>query len=74
MVQTMPYGFLDLAKDTFHAVQKPLSINDLWKEAENLGYTLKLGSTDKTPWQTLAARLYIDIKQNPNKKILDYIA
>ncbi len=60
----MGYSFFDLAKDTLKATKEPLSVNDIWKLATELGYVEKLGSTGKTPWQTLAARIYVDIRDN----------
>lgn len=62
----MRYSFLDLAKETFMIVKKPLSINDIWKTAVELGHSEKISTSGKTPWQTLGARIYMDIKQNPD--------
>jgi uncharacterized protein len=59
----MGYNFFDLAKETFKAVKKPLSINELWKRAVELGIADKIKTSGKTPWQTLGARIYMDIKQ-----------
>jgi hypothetical protein len=47
-------------------VKKPLAINDIWNEAVALGLVAKVGTSGKTPWQTLSARIYVDIKQNPD--------
>lgn len=66
----MSYTFCDLAKDTFIAVKKPLSINDVWKAAVELGFAGKVSSSGKTPWQTLGARIYMDIKQNPDTEFI----
>jgi hypothetical protein len=66
----MGYGFFDLAKETFRAVNKPLSINDVWTYAIRMGLTGKLATSGKTPWQTLGARIYVDIKQNPNTEFI----
>ena len=62
----MSYNFFDLAQETFKAVKKPLSINDLWKKAVELGVADKIKTTGKTPWNTLGARIYMDIKENPD--------
>lgn len=66
----MGYSFFDLAKDTLKKVKEPLSINDIWKNAIELGYVEKLRSTGKTPWQTLGARIYMDIRDNPDTEFL----
>lgn len=62
----MGYNFLNLAKDIFNSVKKPLSINGVWEKAVELGLDKKVGTTGKTPWQTLGARIYVDIKENTN--------
>jgi hypothetical protein len=62
----MGYNFLDLARDTFYFVKKPLSINEVWKKAVELGLDVKVGTSGKTPWETLGARIYTEIKENPD--------
>ena len=54
----MGYSFVDLAKDTFKSVMRPLSINDIWRSAVELGYSDKVTTSGKTPWQTVGARIY----------------
>ena len=66
----MGYNFLNLAKDIFAVVKKPLSINDIWKIAVDLGIAEKVETSGKTPWQSLGARIYMDIKQNPDTDFL----
>lgn len=60
----MQYGFKNFAEDVLNTVQKPLSIMEIWEEGIRLGLNKKLGSSGKTPWATLGARLYTDIKLN----------
>jgi len=60
----MGYDIFDLAKDTFMVVKKPLSINEIWKAAEELGFAEKVETSGETPWKTLGARIYMDIKEN----------
>lgn len=62
----MGYSFFDLAIETFRILKRPLSINELWQAAEELELANKLGTFGKTPCQTLAARIYVDLKQNPD--------
>lgn len=58
------YTFLELAKDILQEAQSPLTISQIWKNGEEAGLVQKLGSTGKTPLNTLQARLYIDIRDN----------
>ena len=61
------YTFLDLAAEALAASQGPLDRIDLWKRAEDLGLTRKLLSRGKTPQETLGARLYMDVRDNPRR-------
>lgn len=58
------YGFLNLAEDVLRESDKPLSIDQIWKNGEEVGLTEKVGSVGKTPVKTLSARLYIDLRDN----------
>lgn len=64
----MSYGFKDLAVDVLNRQNKPMSVYEIWSAAEYLGLDKKLGSSGKTPWQTLSARIYLDVKNNENSK------
>lgn len=58
------YTFLDLAKDVLELENRPLTITQIWNIGEQNGLTDKIGSSGKTPVNTLQARLYIDIRDN----------
>jgi hypothetical protein len=58
------YTFIDLIKDVFEEVKVPLTPEEVWEKAQELSLDKKLGSNGKTPWATLGARLYVDIKEN----------
>ena len=62
----MKYNFFDLAKETLNTVRSPLSINDIWQKSMELDFAKKVSSSGKTPSKTLAARIYMDIKKNPD--------
>lgn len=64
------YTFLDLAEDVLKQSDKPLRAEVIWKEAERLGYADKLGTKGKTPWITIASRLYTETKDNPSSKFV----
>ncbi|ANX01681.1 HrgA protein [Thermoclostridium stercorarium subsp. leptospartum DSM 9219] len=66
----MSYTFYDLAVDVLMTVRKPLTIYEIWEHGINLGLAQKLGTSGKTPWQTLGARIYVDLKENPNTKFV----
>lgn len=60
----MAYSFLILAKDVLEKENIPLSVEEMWKSAEEYGFLEKLSSSGKTPIRTLSARIYIDLKNN----------
>ncbi len=62
----MKYGFLDLAKEVLQKATTPLIYQEIWQLAENEGLAKKITTKGKTPWQTLGARLYIDVRDNPD--------
>lgn len=60
--------FLELIYQTLEKQNGPLTISQIWDKSEEFGFRSKLASTGKTPIKTLAARLYLDIRDNPNTK------
>ena len=60
------YTYLKLAEDVLTALEMPCTIAQIWKNAESMGLTDKLGSVGKTPINTLQARLYLDVRDNEN--------
>lgn len=60
----MKYSFLDLTKEVLEKSEKPLTVHEIWQIAEELGLINKVGTSGKTPEKTLAARLYVDIRDN----------
>ncbi|MFN3316425.1 MAG: HTH domain-containing protein [Raineya sp.] len=61
-------NFLELAKEVIEQVRQPLTSNEIWEKATELGLDQQLNSKGKTPWASLAARLYVDIRDNPRTK------
>ncbi len=60
-----PYTFLQLALDSLAIADEPLDRLALWELIKAKGLDRKLKTEGKTPWETLAARLYVDIRGNP---------
>ncbi|MCS6917602.1 MAG: HTH domain-containing protein [Chitinophagales bacterium] len=57
--------FLDLASRVLDEAKRPLTAREIWFLAAQKGYDLQLRSAGKTPWNTLAAQLYVDVRDNP---------
>lgn len=59
------YTFLDFAQEILKTAPKPMTFQELWEFGKASGLDSKLSITGKTPWQTLGARLFVDIRDNP---------
>ena len=60
------YSFRDLARDVLKSTERPMSAEQIWDEANALGIAAKVGSKGKTPWRSIQAQLYTDIKDGSN--------
>ena len=60
----MKYSFLDLTKDVLEKSTEALTVHEIWEKAKDMGLVSKVGTSGKTPEKTLAARLYVDIRDN----------
>lgn len=58
------YTFLDLAEDVLRKELKPLSAKEIWQNSIKLNIVDKIKTKGKTPWNSIAAQLYIDIRDN----------
>lgn len=57
--------FLELVYKTLEQQKGPLTIPQIWDKSEEFGIRKDFSSSGKTPIKTLAARLYLDIRDNP---------
>lgn len=62
--------FLEFAEKILREVNRPLTHIELWEIGKNKGIDSDLNSRGKTPWQTIAARIYVDIRDNTNSKFV----
>lgn len=58
------YSFLDLAEDVLKVSSKPLTFQEIWQIGKDKGLVNKIKTTGKTPWQSLGAQLYVDVRDN----------
>jgi uncharacterized protein len=64
------YTFLDFAEEVLKAASKPMTFQEIWSVGQETGFTTKLSISGKTPWQTLGARLFVDIRDNSATKFI----
>jgi hypothetical protein len=57
-------NYIELAEKTIQKAGIPLTANEVWEKATGFGFDKELRSIGKTPWATLGARLYVDIRDN----------
>lgn len=64
------YTFLDFAQEVLKSALKPMTYQEIWESGKTTGFDSKLSITGKTPWQTLGARLFVDIRDNPETRFI----
>lgn len=57
--------FLKLAELILEKVGKPLTVSEIWEKARELGLAEKISTSGRTPWRTIGAQIYVDIRDNP---------
>lgn len=62
--------FLELAKRILQESDQPLTWKEIWDTAERKKYIDKLNSSGKTPWNTLAAQLFVNVKSKKNSEFI----
>ena len=62
----MAITFLQLANKVLGEVKQPLSATEIWDVAAEKNYTSLVASQGKTPWATMAAQIYVDVRDNPS--------
>lgn len=58
--------FKELAKKIIQEERRPLTVQEIWEIAKKRGYDKICGSQGKTPWRTVAAQIYVDMRDNPD--------
>ncbi|MFM7674851.1 MAG: COG2958 family protein [Synechococcus sp.] len=64
------YSFLDLAEELLKKADSPLTYQEIWQAGKEAGLTAKISSKGKTPWQTLGAQLYVDVRDNEHSRFV----
>jgi hypothetical protein len=64
------YSFLDLAAEVLDRATSPLTYQEIWQSAKEQGLIDKISSKGKTPWQTLGAQLYVEVRDNDKSRFV----
>ena len=57
--------FIDFAEKVLEISEVPMTFQDIWKKGVELELNKKISTSGKTPWQTLGARLFCEVRDNP---------
>jgi hypothetical protein len=63
-------NFIEAALTALRKADSPLDFRELWSLVVELGLDKQLASTGKTPWNTMGARVYIEVRDNPDAEIV----
>ncbi len=63
----MIYSLLDLAYKVLKTAKQPLTYQEIWEAVEA---STQIKPSGKTPWQSLGARLYVDVRDNADSKFI----
>lgn len=64
------YSFLDVAFDVLSSASIPLTYSEIWNKAKADGLAGKISTKGKTPWQTLGAQLYVDVRDKEDTRFV----
>uniref|UniRef100_Q3APV7 HTH HARE-type domain-containing protein n=1 Tax=Chlorobium chlorochromatii (strain CaD3) TaxID=340177 RepID=Q3APV7_CHLCH len=62
----MAITFLQMAEKVLEEEKQPLTASEIWQIATEKGYDKLVESKGKTPWATLGARIYVEVRDNPS--------
>lgn len=51
-------------------VEYPLTSNEIWEKGVELGLDKRLKTEGKTPWNSLGAQLFVDVRDNPDSQFI----
>jgi hypothetical protein len=64
------YSFLDLAYDVLKESPKPLTYQEVWQVGKDRGLAGKIKTSGKTPWQSMGAQLYVEVRDNEASRFI----
>ena len=62
--------FLELAERVLRETNKPLNSEEIWAISIQKGYDKIIGSKGKTPYNSIAAQVYVNMRDNPKSPFL----
>lgn len=60
--------FFKIAKLTLERTKRPLTPYEIWEEFSKLEEAKNFSTKGKTPWHTIGAEIYVDLRDNPDSE------
>ena len=60
----MKYTFGKMIKEVLEKSDVPMTASEIWESACSLGIAGQVNSVGKTPWKTIEAKIYVDLKEH----------
>jgi len=64
------YSFLDLAYEVLKESPRPLTYQEVWQVGKDRGLAGKIKTSGKTPWQSMGAQLYVEVRDNEESRFI----
>ncbi len=64
------YSFMDLVFDVLEIAKHPLTYQEIWQAGQHAGLASKVRTAGKTPWNTLGAQVYVDVRDNDASRFI----
>jgi len=62
--------FLELARKIIAEEKRPLTPEEIWEIAISKGYDRDISSQGKTPWRSIGAQIYVNMKEYPDSEFI----
>jgi len=62
--------FLELAQKVLREANTPMSVEEIWQFTKNKGYDSLVATKGKTPWRTIGAQIYVDMRDNTSSPFI----
>lgn len=64
------WTFLELAEKILEEEKKPMSTEEIWQAAKLKGYDMNVGTEGKTPWRSIGAQIYVNIRDKKDSPFI----
>lgn len=64
------WTFLELVRKILEEEKKPLSSEEIWEAAKSKGYDKYVGTQGRTPWATIGAQIYVNIRDRKDSPFI----